>query len=401
MSDAMRHRVVVIGGGSAGITVAARLRRLGEDDVAIVEPSAVHYYQPLWTLVGAGAASAAETERPESSVMPRGVRWTQDAAVEIDPDRRIVHTRSGARLGFDALVVAAGIQLDWDEIPGLTETLGRDGVSSNYRYDLAPRTWQFVREFRGGTALFTDPSGPHKCGGASQKAAYISADAMRRSGVLRDTDLVFVTPSPSIFGVPEFARVLEGVVERYGIDTRFGQELVEVRPATREAVVRTNEADPSTTVIQYDLLHVVPPQSAPDFLKASPLAVPGDPKGWVDVDRGTLQHVRYPEVFALGDCAGSPNSKTGAAARKQAPVVAANVVAQLRGLPPTATYDGYSSCPIVTGYGKMLLAEFDYTGRPHPTIPLIDTVRERYDMWLLKRYGLPFIYWHLMLRGLA
>ena len=398
----MHHRVVVVGGGTAGITVAARLQRLGVEDVAVVEPSATHYYQPLWTLVGAGVVRAPSTTRREARVMPRGVRWTQDAVAEIDPFARVVHTQTGARLSYDALVVAAGIQLDWGEIPGLLDTLGRDGVSSNYRYDLAPLTWKFVSEFRGGTALFTDPAGPHKCGGASQKAAYMSADALRRNGVLDDTDLVFVTPSPSIFGVPEFARVLDGVVARYGIDTRFGNELVEVRPGRREAVVATAGAgERSVTTIPYDLLHVVPPQSAPDFLKSGPLAVGDDPKGWVDVDRATLQHTRHPEVFALGDCAGSPNSKTGAAARKQAPVVAANVVAALDGRSPDATYDGYSSCPIVTGYGKMLMAEFDYTMRPHPTIPVIDTFRERYDMWLLKRYGLPFMYWHLMLRGLV
>jgi sulfide:quinone oxidoreductase len=223
---------------------------------------------------------------------------------------------------------------------------------------------------------------------------------MRRNGVLGDTHLLFATPSPSIFGVPEFARVLEGVVERYGIDTRFGHELVEVRAPAREAVLRHNDTGDIVTVT-YDLLHVVPPQSAPDFLKRSPLAVPGDPRGWVDVDGGTLQHVRHPEVFALGDCSGAPNSKTGAAVRKQAPVVAANVMSVLGGAAPTAVYDGYSSCPIVTAYGKLVLAEFDYTGRPHPTIPLINTAKERYDMWLLKRYGLPFIYWNLMLRGLA
>ena len=230
----------------------------------------------------------------------------------------------------------------------------------------------------------------------------MSADALRRNGVLADTDVVFVTPSPSIFGVPEFARVLDGVVARYGIDARFGHELVEVRPGTREAVVATaGDGERTLTTIPYDLLHVVPPQSAPDFLKSGPLAVEDDPKGWVDVDRATLQHTRHPEAFVLGDCAGSPNSKTGAAARKQAPVVAANVVAAIEGRSPHAAYDGYSSCPIVTGYGKMLMAEFDYTMRPHPTIPVIDTFRERYDMWLLKRYGLPFMYWHLMLRGLV
>jgi sulfide:quinone oxidoreductase len=276
-------------------------------------------------------------------------------------------------------------------------------VSSNYRVDLAPRTWEHVHAFRGGTALFTGTSGPHKCGGAAQKAAYLSSDAFRRNGVLPATDVVLAVPTPSIFGVPEFARPLEQVVARYGIDTRFRHELVELRPAAREAVFRVEHdgAGASTETITYDLLHVVPPQSAPDFLKGGPLAVPDDPRGFVDVDGETLQHRRYPEVFSLGDCSGAPNAKTGAAVRKQAPVVTANLRAALDGRALPARYDGYSSCPIVTGYGRLVLAEFDYSGRPHPTIPLVDTARERTDMYYLKRYGLPLLYWYGMLKGLA
>lgn len=401
---AMHHRVVVIGGGSAGITVAARLRRSGVDDVALVEPSDTHYYQPLWTLVGGGAAPAHITARRESRVVPPGTRWIQDHATEIDPDRHLVRTRSGARLSYDVLVVAAGIQLDWDAIAGLPAALGRDGVTSNYRFDLAPKTWEFLQRLRGGTAVFAGAEGPVKCGGAAQKAVYLSSDYLRRHGRLEAVDVIFGTPGDGIFGIPEFAAVLERVIARYGIDVRYHHELVEVRPQTREAVFAVGDpagATRDTTVVPYDFLHVVPPQSAPDFLKQSPLAVPNDPKGWVDVDDETLRHLRYPEIFALGDASGAPNAKTGAAVRKQAPVVVENLCAVLAGREPEARYDGYSSCPIVTGYGRLVLAEFDYSGRPHPTIPFIDTARERYDMWLLKRYGLPFMYWNLMLKGLA
>jgi sulfide:quinone oxidoreductase len=398
-----RRRIVIVGGGSAGITVAARLRRAGEDDVTIIEPSATHYYQPLWTLVGAGVATVSETARPMARVIPRGVSWVRDRAVDIDPEARVVVTGRGDRLHYDALVVAPGIQLDWGGIPGLEEAITYPQVSSNYRVDLAPRTWEHVNAFRGGTALFTGIAGPHKCGGAAQKAAYLSADAFRRNGVLVSTDVVFATPTPTIFGVPEFARPLEAVVARYGIDTRFRHELVELRPAAREAVFVVEQEDGTRTreTITYDLLHLVPPQSAPDFLKGGPLAVAGDARGFVDVDAETLQHRRYADVFALGDASGAPNAKTGAAVRKQAPVVTANVRAVLDGRPLTERYDGYSSCPIVTGYGKLVLAEFDYSGRPHPTIPFIDTARERTDLYYLKRYGLPLLYWYGMLKGIA
>jgi sulfide:quinone oxidoreductase len=400
--SAMHHRFVVVGGGAAGVSVAARLVRAGEDDVAIVEPSATHYYQPLWTLVGAGVVSAAKTARPEGRVLPRGVRWLQDAAADIDPYSRTVTTRTGARLSYDFLVVAVGLQLDWEATPGLPEALAGGHVTSNYAYDLAPRTYRLLGGFRGGTALFTGATGPVKCGGAAQKAAYLSADILQERGVLASTDLVLAVPPPSIFGVARFAGPLERAITRYGIDTRFRHELVEVRAATREAVfvVHDDDGDRRETV-PYDFLHVVPRQSAPDFLKDGPLAVAREPDGLVDVDAATLQHRRYPDVFALGDCSAAPNAKTGAAVRKQAPVVVGNLRDVAAGREPSARYDGYSSCPIVTSRGTVVLAEFDYTGEPHPTIPFIDTARERRDMWLLKRYGLPFLYWNLMLRGLA
>jgi sulfide:quinone oxidoreductase len=399
---AMHHRVVIVGGGAGGVSVAARLVRAGEDDVAIVEPSATHYYQPLWTLVGAGVVSVGSTARPEGRVLPRGVRWLQDAAVAIDPDARVVTTRTGARLSYDFLVVAVGLQLDWSATPGLPEALADGHVTSNYAYDLAPRTYRLLEAFEGGTALFTGATGPIKCGGAAQKAAYLSSDILRRRGVLGSTDVILAVPPPSIFGVQKFAAPLEWAIARYGIDARFCHELVEVLGVQREAVFVVHDGDREfRETIGYDFLHVVPRQSAPDFLKDGPLAVPGQPDGLVDVDANTLQHVRYPDVFALGDCSGAPNAKTGAAVRKQAPVVVKNLLGAAAGREPSARYDGYSSCPIVTSLGTVVLAEFDYSGEPHPTIPWIDTARERHDMWLLKRYGLPFLYWHLMLRGLA
>jgi sulfide:quinone oxidoreductase len=399
----MHHRFVIVGGGAAGVSVAARLLRAGEDDVALVEPSAMHYYQPLWTLVGAGVVRAANTARHERRVVPRGVRWLQDAAVEIDPDARVVTTACGARLSYDFLVIAVGLQLDWDATPGLAEALDLGHVTSNYAFELAPRTYRLLQEFSGGTALFTGAVGPIKCGGAAQKAAYLSADILRERGVLPGTELVLAVPPPSIFGIPQFAAPLEHAIDRYGIDARFRHELVEVDGVRRQAVfvVHDDGGGGHRETVDYDFLHVVPRQSAPDFLKGSALAAADDPDGLIEVDPATLQHVRYHDVFALGDCSGAPNAKTGAAVRKQAPVVVRNLRDVAAELPPSATYDGYSSCPIVTSRHTVVLAEFDYSGEPHPTIPCIDTARERRDMWLLKRYGLPFLYWNLMLRGLA
>lgn len=398
----MHHRAVVVGGGTAGVTVAARLRRAGLEDVALLEPSSVHWYQPLWTLVGAGVSALERTRRAEGAVVPRGVRWVQDAAAELDPDEQVVTTASGSRIGYDVLVLCPGLELAWDRVPGLLEAVATPFASSNYTPELAPKTAELMRRFRGGRALFTAPGTPVKCPGAPQKAAYLASDHWRRAGVLGEATVTFATGAGGLFGVPEFAAVLGGVVERYGIDTRFGHELTAVDPDGRRACfARTGgeDGEEGSVELGYDLLHAVPPQRAPAFVRASPLGGPG-PFGWVPVDRHRLRHVSYPNVFALGDVCDAPTSKTGAAIRRQAPVVVANVLATLAGegeLP--ARYDGYAACPFTTARGRLVLAEFDYSLAPHPTLPLLDTRRERRDLWYLKRFGLPAFYWHVLLAG--
>jgi sulfide:quinone oxidoreductase len=392
------HKILIVGGGSAGVTTAARLVRAGEDDIAVVEPSSQHFYQPLFTLVGGGRAPQSATVRPEASVMPKGVRWIREAAVAADPGEQAVTTASGRVLGYDNLVMAPGIQLDFDKVPGLTEALGQNGVSSNYRYDLTPRTWEFIRDLRGGTALFTMPAGPIKCAGAPQKIAYLAADWWRSQGVLNQTRVILVLPTATMFSQPDWAKVLEGVAAGYGIEVRRESQLTEVDGSNRRAVILDTKAG-TKEAVDYDLLHAAPPQSAPDWIKGSPLADPASPFGYVNVDKFTLQSPDWPNVFALGDASSLPTSKTGAAVRKQAPVLVANLMAQMRGQALTARYDGYTSCPLVTARNRMLLAEFDYDLRRRPSFPLINTLKPRYDMWLLKRYGLPFMYWNLMLQG--
>ncbi|MCG7606138.1 MULTISPECIES: NAD(P)/FAD-dependent oxidoreductase [Mycobacterium] len=406
MSTPVKHEVLIIGGGTAGITVAARLLRKHYTDVAIIEPSDKHYYQPLWTLVGGGQATAAETERAEASVMPRGATWIKSAVTAVDPDANTVTCADGATYGYDVLVVAPGIQLDWHRIEGLTDTLGKDGVSSNYRFDLAPRTWEFIRDTRSGTAVFTMPSGPIKCAGAPQKIAYLACDHWRRQGVLDNIDVHLVVPTPRIFGIPAIADNLDKVIADYGITLHAGSEVRAVDSASRKVTVTSvgNDGAGTDSTLPYDVLHAVPHQSAPDWIKASPLStshVGGDANGYVDIDKHTMQHVRYPNVFGLGDAGSSRNSKTGAAIRKQAPVVVENIGALLSGRPLTGSYDGYASCPIVTSSHDMLLAEFDYDFALKPSFPLLDPVKPHRPYWYLKKYGLPAMYWNLMLKGLA
>lgn len=398
MSDSDHHSIVIIGGGTAGITVAARLTKgwFNRRDVAVIEPSDRHYYQPFWTLVGAGLAPKEVTMRPESSVIPRGVTWIQDAVAEFLPEQNTLRTRDGRTITYDWLVVAAGLQLDWGRIPGLKEAIGRGGVCSNYSYETVDSTWEAIRGFRGGNAVFTNPSGPVKCGGAPQKIMYLADDWFRKAGVRDRANVIFASALPSIFAVDAYRGTLEQVLARKQIDCRFRRELVEVRAESREALFQNLETDEIET-IPYDLLHVTPPMGPPGFIARSPLA---DAHGWVDVDKGTLQHVRFPNVFALGDCSSLPTSKTGAAIRKQAPVVVHNLLAAMQRTPQTATYGGYTSCPVVTGYGKLVLAEFDYDKQPQETFP-VDQSRERWSMWIVKRYLLPLMYWHGMLKGRA
>ena len=400
MSTVAKHKFLIIGGGTAGITVAARLLRKGHTDVAVMEPSDKHYYQAMWTLVGGGQAAAAPTERSEASVMPKKATWIRKAAAEVDPEANTVTAEDGSAYAYDVLVVCPGIQLDWDKTEGLIDALGRNGVSSNYRYDLAPRTWDFIRETRSGSAVFMMPSGPMKCAGAPQKIAYLASDYWRKQGVLDKIDVHLVVPTPRIFGIPAIADNLDKVIAGYGIHLHTSSEITAIDADARKVTVSAVGESGTDTTLSFDMLHAVPRQSAPDWIKTSRLST-GEPTGYVEVDTHTMQHVRYPNVFALGDAGSTPNSKTGAAIRKQAPVVVENIGSHLSGRPLTARYDGYASCPIVTSTHDMLLAEFDYDFNLKPSFPVLDPTRPHRPYWYLKKYGLPFMYWNLMLRGVA
>jgi sulfide:quinone oxidoreductase len=398
-----KHQIVIIGGGTAGITVAARLRRTDRAlDIALIEPSSKHYYQPLWTLVGAGVVKKETTEHEESRYIPRGVKWIKDYVEDVDPDSNRVITRNGDEIHYDYLVVAPGIQLNWDKVKGLKETLGKNGVCSNYSYELVDYTWETVRNFKGGTAIFTNPAGQVKCGGAPQKIMYLVEDYTRRHGLRDKTTIMGAFAGTKMLGVPEINMTLERIVQQRGIDMRFHHNLCAIDGEKKEATFEVTDGDMKKVVtLPFDMIHVTPPQSAPDFIKRSKLvAKDGSNADWVSVDINTLQHLVYPNVFSLGDVAALPTAKTGAAIRKQAPVLVKNLLAVIQKETLSASYNGYSSCPLVTGYGKLVLAEFTYGNKYKPTFP-VDQTKERYDMYLLKRYLLPQMYWHGMLRGWA
>lgn len=393
-----QRQIVIVGGGNAGISVASQLLRKNKKlDIAIVEPSDYHYYQPAWTLVGAGVFDVKKTIRSESEVMPAGVKWIKQRVIAFQPEANTITLDNNETISYQYLIVAPGIQLNWDAIRGLRETLGRNGVCSNYSFDQAPYTWECIRNFKGGRALFTNPNTPVKCGGAPHKIMWLAADYFKKHGVFDKTNIQYWSGGTRLFGVDKYEKTLKQVAARDKVDMHFFTKLVEIDgPAKTAKFIGIGEFNKDQEyIVPFDIIHVTPPQSAPDFVRNSPLA---NAAGWVDVDKHTLQHLKYPNVFSLGDASSLPTSRTGAAIRKQAPVLVKNLLATMEGKPLNGSYNGYTSCPVVTGYGKLVLCEFDYDNKPVETFP-VDQSKERWTMYQLKRRVLPWLYWHKILPG--
>ena len=393
--------VVIVGGGAGGVSVAASLQsRKSSLSIAIIDPADIHYYQPGWTMVGGGVFEASQTAKTMGSLIPRGVKWIKSAVAAFEPQNNAVILDGCRVVKYDRLVVCPGLKLDWSAIEGLEDTLGRNGVTSNYRYDLAPYTWQLVQELKEGRAIFTQPPMPIKCAGAPQKAMYLSGDAWFRNGRLKDIDIQFMNAGGVLFGVKDYVPALEQYIAKYNATCNFFHNLVSVDGEAKKATfqVAKPETDPELVTVEFDMMHVCPPQVAPDFIRISPLA---DASGWVDVDQATLRHKSFDNVWSLGDVMNAPNAKTAAAARKQAPVVADNIVADIAGRSPIAAYDGYGSCPLTVERGKIVLAEFGYGGMLKPSFPsfLVDGMKPTRAAWFLKEKMLPPIYWQAMLKG--
>lgn len=387
------HHIVIIGGGTAGISIAARLVDSdASPDVTLIDPSAKHYYQPLWTLVGGGVFDRTVTERDQRDLIPHGVNWIQQGVATIDADANQVTLTDGSAITYDYLVVTPGLTLDWGAVDGLAGNVGKHGICSNYSYDTVQSTWDNIRNFKGGRAIFTHPSTPIKCGGAPQKIMYLAEHRWDMDGKRSKAEIVFAKAGQGMFAVEKYKRALDRIVEERGIVTKFGHNLVGVDAPNQTAIF---DVGGETVKMEFEMLHVTPPMKAHAFVAESSIA---NADGWVDVDKHTTQHVKYSNVFSCGDASGLPTSKTGAAIRKQAPTLVENLLAVRGGKAPTASYDGYTSCPLVTGYGRLILAEFDYDKNPKETFDF-DQSQERYSMYALKAYGLPRLYWHGMLRG--
>ena len=414
-----KTKILIIGGGTGGIMTAAQLLKTGKPlEISLIEPSDTHWYQPAWTLVGAGTYDMAKTKRPMAEVMPKGVNWINDRATSFKPSDNVVTTEKSGDIGYDFLVVSPGLVNDLSLIEGLEDALDKDVVVSNYTDP--EYVWKVLQEFKGGNAIFTQPSTPIKCGGAPQKIAYLAADYFRKNGLSDKTNVVYATPGSVIFGVKIIANTLNEVIKRYNIHFKpfyapvkidVAQRKIHfklVAPDTSQYIVKEGNVlgetmqGQSEIVMPYDFLHLAPPQAAPLFVRKSELV---NEAGWLDVDINTLRHKRYGNIFGIGDVAALPTAKTGAAIRKQVPVVISNILGLISNNSLSdKIYEGYSSCPLVTGYGKMVLAEFNYKNEftPDPKLKqmlVFDSYKEHWRLWILKKYVLPYLYWNKMLKG--
>ena len=400
MDKSNHSNVLIVGGGCAGISVATKLKNLKSDlTISVIEPSEKSLYQAAWTLVGAGAYDVNSTIRPMSSVMPSYVNWIKDYAENFSPESNSVKTSSG-EYTYDFLVVCPGLKLNFDGVAGLKESLGKNNVCTNYSSEMATYTWECLKNLEGGNLLFTEPPMPIKCAGAPQKIAYLAADHLKKKGKLTSSHLEFLCAKPVIFGVPHFQGPLNNICESYGIKRSFQHNLISVDGNSKEAVFKQSDKDGNTKEVtkKFDFIHVTPPQSSPDFIKNSPLA---DAGGWVDVDHkvGTLRHIKYENIYSLGDVMNAPNAKTGAAVRKQAPIVAHNIVKDInKSSGDYRNYDGYGACPLTVAYGKVMLAEFCYAGKVTPSFPF-DPTKPSSLYWQMKSKLFPWLQWNVMFKG--
>ncbi|KAI7833091.1 hypothetical protein BX661DRAFT_141433 [Kickxella alabastrina] len=400
-TPAASYKLVVIGGGAAGLAVSSTLAQaLGKNEVAVIEPSPVHYQQPLFTFVGGGLKDFSETHRPTADVVSPDAHLIQQAAAEIDPEASTVTLADGSKVAYDFLVVATGIELNFGGIKGLKDAIGKNGVASNYSPKYVQNTYEFLQNTTKGNALFTMPATPIKCAGAPQKIAYLADEIFREKGVRNNVAINYYTGLGKIFAVDKYANAMNAVAKDRDVNVNLFHDLVEVDGPAKKATFKLLGDGPragESITVPYDFLHVTPPMKPLDFIKNSPIA---NAAGYVDVNQFTLQHNKYGNIYSLGDCSSLPTSKTAAAAAAQSQVLKHNLLNQIRGSDaPAAEYNGYTSCPLVTGKHKLVLAEFSgYTGTPQETFFFNQAKEHAFSYWLTADV-LPAVYWNSMLKG--
>lgn len=414
-SSKAKGRVVIIGGGAAGISMAARLLSwLDEPDITLIDPSDRQYYQPGFTLIASGVYQPDDVWKTQESCMPDGVKWVKDCVVALDPVANQVTTAANGKIAYDFLVLTPGLQCNWEKVEGITlATLGQGNAHSIYDFQGAQKTWKAIQEFSktGGHGVYADTYTKHKCGGAPKKICLLTEHYTRKQGTRENVKLDYYTASKELYDIPFYTPRLLKIYEERNVSINTNVRVKGVDTSAHkvhlERVMKVGDEKIITPFIEdYDFLHFAPPMSAPDFVRDAGLGWTEGKlaaESWVMVDKGTLVHQTYPNIVSLGDVAGIPTSKTSAAVRMQVPIAAKNLISLMEGKEPALIYDGYAACPIVTDYGHVLLCEFDYDKKPATSFPftLMDTSKELWAGWLLKVYVLKPMYFYGMLNGYA
>jgi len=397
LSAEHHYKLVIVGGGAGGCGTANKFAsKFKPGEVAVIEPSTMHYYQPLWTLVGGGVKTLAQTGRPMDTLLPKAATWVKDSVARFDPEHNKLETDGGEEVHYEYLVVAMGLQLRYDKIKGLPEAFDTPGVGSNYSAKYVEKTLEAIEKFKGGNAIFTFPNSPIKCAGAPQKIMYLAEETWRKKGV--EANIQYRSSLAVLFGVKKYADALWEVVKGRGINVHLRQHLVEIKPETKEAVFENLDTKELESV-NYEMIHVTPPMNTPEALyNNKDLA---DAGGFLNVKKETLQHNKYPNIFGIGDCTSVPTAKTAAAVAAQLGIMRKNLGAAISGSSTMpGVYEGYTSCPLVTGKNSCILAEFDFQAPPQPleTFP-VNQAKERWTMFQLKAHLMPSLYWHGLVKG--
>ena len=397
-------RIVIVGAGAAGVAAANRLVRATDGArITIIDSRQRHLYQPGLTLVATGIWKPGKVIDSNARYLPRSIDWLQDSVAEFDPEASRVLTAAGRSVDYDYLLVTTGLKVDFDAVAGMhPDLIGREGIACVYDTpEHAERSWSMIDQYvnSGGVGLFTRGPGGIKCAGAPLKIAMLTEDLARERGRRDSLEMVYNAPGDGLFSQPDMDQFLKREFPDRGIRINWHHRLIGIEPELRRASFATPEG---TQRIDYDFIHVVPPMRAPDALADSPLAWQDGPFAadgdWLEVDQYSMQHRRYPNVFGAGDCVGTPIGKTAASVKAQVPVAVNNLIDALRDREMKASYNGYTSCPLITGRGRGILVEFDYALNMVPSFPFINPYREHWVPWVMKdRMLLPA--YNAMLRG--
>lgn len=408
-SATRNHKVVLVGAGTAGLSIGHQLLRSGkfaQDDIAIVDPATWHHYQPGWTLVGGGLKTKEELQSRLDEMIDPNIKFYNDSVGKFAPEQNVVTLGNGDKIGYEQLVVVPGVHIDYSSIRGLPEALADRNslVSTIYGYDHCDKVFRTIEALQRGTAIFTQPAGVIKCAGAPQKIMWLALDHWKQTGVYDPTNpsaspvkVAFATGLPVMFGVPKYSAKLDALRQERGVEGLFEHDLVSIDNGNTATFARPNGQEKVTR--KFDFLHAVPKMGPHAFVKSSPLA---NAAGYVDVDDATTRHKKYANVWSAGDASSLPTSKTAAAITAEAPVLVGNLLNAMEGKTPQEQYDGYTSCPLLTEYGKVMLAEFKYGGVPKETFNDwfgIDQAEPRRAFYHLKKDFFPWVYRNNMVKG--